>query len=633
MIVYVDDVLMVGAREVTDSASNTIKKVWSTSNPEYAEPGGAPMRFLGIEIQRLGDGTYYLHQGSFVREVLERHGGGGVSTFIRVPEEKEEETPSLTTVKQAQKITGELLWLASKTRPDISWAVMKMSQWAVKRPSWTLELGAAVLAYVRSSVDHGLLYPPEVPVDCDPDLARRKPRREGTIEVLVDASFSPGDSHSVSGTMILLAGCPVQWESKKQGLMALSTAEAELTALLEGLQSGRSVRALVELLIKDVNFELYNDNRAAVVLASGSGGGWRTRHLRIRASCLAEALKVRELTLDHRAGTALWADALTKSLPSQALERFCEGVLLKHKEKEVVKKEIHSLPLEDSVRVSRCMMAMLAGASLVPSSAAGEVCEKGEPESSSSGSMFGDLGWLLVLAGLVCFLHMVKEVGMGMVKRLISGGENLKVKLLNDQALAPQRGSSGAAGWDLSTTMAIQVDPGERRLLSTGLAMEIPRGHYGRIASRSSLASQGLEVAGGVIDADYRGEVKVIMVNHGPHPKVFEVGDRVAQIIIEKIAEIPMVVSSELSSTSRGGGGFGSSGIVGRSGRGWGEPVPDPALHARGEPRDEGGPHDSGDPQPERRAALSARGAPGHEGTLFDEGVQVHEGGMSGTLH
>ena len=364
-----------------------------------------------------------------------------MSTFIRVPEEKEEETPSLTTVKQAQKITGELLWLASKTRPDISWAVMKMSQWAVKRPSWTLELGAAVLAYVRSSVDHGLLYPPEVPVDCDPDLARRKPRREGTIEVLVDASFSPGDSHSVSGTMILLAGCPVQWESKKQGLMALSTAEAELTALLEGLQSGRSVRALVELLIKDVNFELYNDNRAAVVLASGSGGGWRTRHLRIRASCLAEALKVRELTLDHRAGTALWADALTKSLPSQALERFCEGVLLKHKEKEVVKKEIHSLPLEDSVRVSRCMMAMLAGASLVPSSAAGEVCEKGEPESSSSGSMFGDLGWLLVLAGLVCFLHMVKEVGMGMVKRLISGGENLKVKLLNDQALAPQRGS------------------------------------------------------------------------------------------------------------------------------------------------------------------------------------------------
>ena len=88
------------------------------------------MRFLGIEIQRLTDGTYYLHQGSYVREVLERHaGGGGVAAFIRVPEEKEEEVLSLTRVRQAQKITGELLWLSGKTRPDIAWAVMKMSQW------------------------------------------------------------------------------------------------------------------------------------------------------------------------------------------------------------------------------------------------------------------------------------------------------------------------------------------------------------------------------------------------------------------------------------------------------------------------------------------------------------------------
>ena len=205
---------------------------------------------------------------------------------------------------------------------------MKMSQAAVKRPLWTLEMGEAVLAYLRSTVDAGLFYPIGVPVDNDPDLARRRPREKGTVEVLVDASFSPGDGHSISGTIILLAGCPVQWETRKQSLMALSTAEAELTALVEGLQVGRSVRALVELLIEKVNLELYNDNRAAIVLASGSGGGWRTRHLRIRASCLAEALKVGEVTLDHRMGSALWADALTKSLPAQSLEKFCRGIHL-----------------------------------------------------------------------------------------------------------------------------------------------------------------------------------------------------------------------------------------------------------------------------------------------------------------
>ena len=75
-------------------------------------------------------------------------------------------------------------------------------------------------------------------------------------------------------------------------------------------QTGRSVRALVELLVKKVDLELYNDNRVAVVLSSGSVGSWRTRHLRIRAHCLTEALKMGELTLDHRVGASLWADCI-----------------------------------------------------------------------------------------------------------------------------------------------------------------------------------------------------------------------------------------------------------------------------------------------------------------------------------
>ena len=217
MIVYVDDILMVGNKEVTDVAASTIQRVWSTSNPEYSVPGGPPMRFLGIEIQRQSDGTYYLHQGCYTREVLDV--GGGKAFFIKAPEER---TPVLAKVKEAQKITGELLWLASKTMPDISWAVMRMSQCAVKRPLWTLEMGEAVLAYLRSSVDVGLYYPIGVPIDDDPDLSRRRPREKGTVEVLVDASFSPGDGHSISGTIILLAGCPVQWETRKQSLVALS---------------------------------------------------------------------------------------------------------------------------------------------------------------------------------------------------------------------------------------------------------------------------------------------------------------------------------------------------------------------------------------------------------------------------
>ena len=169
--------------------------------------------------------------------------------------------------------------------------------------------------------------------------------------------------------------------------------------------------------------------------------------------------------------------------------------------------------------------------------------------------MLGNLGWMLVLAGLVCLLHMIKDFGVKLLQRIVAGKESIKVKLLEEN----QRGSEGAAGWDLCSTMACHLAPGERKLLSTGVALEIPWGHYGRIASRSSLASQGVDVAGGVIDADFRGEVKVILANHGDSPKSFEVGDRIAQIIIEKIAETPLAEGRELSTTSRGGGGFGSS--------------------------------------------------------------------------
>ena len=75
MIVYVDDVLMVGPRAVTEATSKTIKKVWSTSEPEYAEVGGTPTRFLGIEIQRLKGGSYFLQQECYAKEVMDRHPG------------------------------------------------------------------------------------------------------------------------------------------------------------------------------------------------------------------------------------------------------------------------------------------------------------------------------------------------------------------------------------------------------------------------------------------------------------------------------------------------------------------------------------------------------------------------------
>ena len=577
MIVYVDDILMVGSEKVTEAASQTIQKLWSTSPPEYAKIGGSSMRrFLGMEIQRLDDGSYFVHQGCYTREVLDRHEGHEALSYVKVPEESNEvETASLPKVREAQKITGELLWLSGKTRPDISWAVMKMAQNAVKKPRWTIALGGAVLAYLRHTVNFGLHYTKEVPEDKAPDLKRSRPRHSGTLEVLVDASFSPGDGHSISGTIILLAGCPVQWESKKQTLMALSTAEAELTAIVEGLQTGRSVRALVSLLLDGVDLEIYNDNRAAVVLASGSGGSWRTRHLRIRAHCLTEALRLGELTLEHRVGTSLWADGLTKPLQTLHLSRFCRGVGLGDAEEKFMsmmgEKNTYQFPSLEQQAVVKSLSLLAIGASMLPGANASEVCKAGEECPQKDANLWADQGWVLLLAGLVCFLHVVKDLGWLWVKRLITKEDTMRVKFMSDSASLPVKGSSDAAGWDLASSVAVEVRPGERRLVPLGISVELPKGCYGRIAPRSSWAAKGVDVAGGVVDADYRGEVKVILVNNSPDTLSILPGDRVAQLIVEKIQDVRVVPSSSLSSTTRGVLGFGSTGLASSSGLSPGE--------------------------------------------------------------
>lgn len=174
----------------------------------------------------------------------------------------------------------------------------------------------------------------------------------------------------------------------------------------------------------------------------------------------------------------------------------------------------------------------------------------------------------------------------------MSGKENVKVKVIHDDAILPQKGSTGAAGWDLSTVMDVHLNPGERKLVSTGICLEIPKKHYGRVASRSSLASQGVDVAGGVIGADFRGEVKVILANHSDQSKSFQTGDRIAQLVVEKISDLPLVEVTELSNTSRGGRGFGSSGPAVR--RVTGQDVDLQGAEPHGHERREGQVHEGG---------------------------------------
>jgi len=127
----------------------------------------------------------------------------------------------------------------------------------------------------------------------------------------------------------------------------------------------------------------------------------------------------------------------------------------------------------------------------------------------------------------------------------------------------PRYETPGAAGMDLRADEPFALAPGERRLVPTGLAVELPPGHEGQVRPRSGLAARhglGMVNAPGTIDADYRGEIGVLLVNHGKDPVSFARGERIAQLVVAPVVQATIEVAEELSDTGRGSGGFGSTG-------------------------------------------------------------------------
>ena len=137
------------------------------------------------------------------------------------------------------------------------------------------------------------------------------------------------------------------------------------------------------------------------------------------------------------------------------------------------------------------------------------------------------------------------------------------VKVLVDGARLPRRAHPGDGGADLFSIESVVIPPGERRDVGTGIALGIPQGYGGFVQPRSGLAfKHGIMVVNspGLIDCGYRGEVRVCLYNSGAEPFLVEVGERIAQLVVQRVEEPAFVESEGLSDTSRGEAGFGSSG-------------------------------------------------------------------------
>ena len=132
---------------------------------------------------------------------------------------------------------------------------------------------------------------------------------------------------------------------------------------------------------------------------------------------------------------------------------------------------------------------------------------------------------------------------------------------LEEGAQIPTKGSKDAAGYDLYAYEDISIEAGERALISSGISISIPEGCYGRVAPRSGLACKfSIDVGAGVIDRDYRGIVKVLLINNGKEKFEAAKGTRMAQLILEYYNSPKIIIKDNLDETERADGGFGSTG-------------------------------------------------------------------------
>lgn len=165
------------------------------------------------------------------------------------------------------------------------------------------------------------------------------------------------------------------------------------------------------------------------------------------------------------------------------------------------------------------------------------------------------------------FYHLLSTI-LPSILSIFAPVEKLSVKIINQSAFdLPAYATTGSAGMDLraNITEAFTLQPLERTLVPTGLFMALPEGYEAQIRPRSGLAiKQGLTCLNspGTIDADYRGEIKVILINLSNEPQTVQPGDRIAQMVIQQVTQVQWIAVESLDSTERGAGGFGHTGKI-----------------------------------------------------------------------
>ena len=339
ILVYVDDFLAVGPRHVLQALLTQLLHVWKGSHPDFLgrEPGDVDtLRFLGLDIE-LGEqeGTWLVHQQSYIHAFLQEMFGeylkdrrtpGEPDSYSNKPEphaqkarvkhpvlrpdqDPLEHTPIL-------RLVGVLLWVSLRTRPDISWAVARITRLASSDESRARVCVKHVAQYLKWTLHFALFYEP---------VTDRK------WHCYTDASWSPEGDYSHQAVAIYYDTNLVAWQSQRQSLVALSSAEAELIASVWGNRLALSLYGqLMEMILDKPTYITYCDNAAVVQLTQQlSASKTRTRHLSMRASWLHHLVQREHVSMQFVPTSYQKADILTKGLQAYTHELAREGLRLR----------------------------------------------------------------------------------------------------------------------------------------------------------------------------------------------------------------------------------------------------------------------------------------------------------------
>ena len=311
--VYVDDLIVIGQDALVEQVMQNLMKVFTMAEPTKVTPEKC-VSFCGYEIGMDANFNYTISQEKYVEELINKYKLEGVEPqpIPKVIEGEDESPISTRSLKAAQTIAGELLWVMTRSRPDICFAISLMTRLLHRRPSYVVELGKHVVKYLAWSKSMGLKFGSGM---------------EGSQELFIktDTSFAPPLEayRNIQGTAIFHGEHLLQWSSGKQSFVTLSTATAELVGYVDGFQQGQSMDGLLCIFGFNTHKRLQGDCKAALSQINSDATAWRTRHLRLRASRLRELVLDRNSMWDaeHVPGLELAPDGFTKVLIGQAFRR------------------------------------------------------------------------------------------------------------------------------------------------------------------------------------------------------------------------------------------------------------------------------------------------------------------------